>query len=175
MWRRQAVSPAAGVWSASPAWLCPRAPFPLLAGEPCPSPSLAQPAGSPGDPPHESAVSVCSILVVDDEATIRQTVSEALMMFGYTVMTARNGAEALAAAEETHPHVVLLDLRMPVMDGWEFARVARQRQLGAKIVVMTATTDARRQAEDLAADAFLAKPFGIDQLLDVIERICGER
>jgi urea transport system substrate-binding protein len=114
------------------------------------------------------------VLVVDDDPTILQSVSEALGMSGYKVTTARNGVEALAATEEVDPDVVLLDLRMPVMDGWEFVRVARQRQLGPKIVVMTATTDARRQAEDLAADSFLAKPFGLNELLDVVERICGE-
>jgi urea transport system substrate-binding protein len=128
--------------------------------------------GAPADLRSEAGLH--SILVVDDDPTILQAVSEALQLTGYNVATATNGLEALQVVEVQQPEVVLLDLRMPVMDGWQFARVARARNLQAKIIVMTATTDARRQAEQVGADAVLAKPFGIDQLIDVVERLCAQ-
>jgi len=112
------------------------------------------------------------ILVVDDDATILHAVSEALRMWGHRVTTARNGSEGLAAAEAVDPDLVLLDLRMPVLDGWEFARLARERCLVHKIVVMTAGIDAERQAELVGADGVLPKPFGVDQLIEMVSRLC---
>ena len=92
-------------------------------------------------------------------------------MSGYNVSTAKNGSEGLQIAEEIGPSVVLLDLRMPVLDGWEFARLARERHYKAKIIVMTAGTDAEHQAEIVGADGVLPKPFGVDQLLEVVTRL----
>jgi CheY-like chemotaxis protein len=83
------------------------------------------------------------ILVVDDDTSIRSFVEMALDSVGYAVSTAGNGAQALEVTDQVHPDLILLDMRMPVMDGWTFARTYRQ-QAGphAPIVVITAATDA---------------------------------
>jgi CheY-like chemotaxis protein len=109
------------------------------------------------------------ILVVDDEPDIRATVSAILASEGYLVVEARNGAEALVAVEEQTPDVVLLDMRMPVLDGWGFASELRRRGHEVPIVVMTAARDASRWAAEIAASAFVAKPFGFDDLISAVE------
>lgn len=110
------------------------------------------------------------VLVVDDEADIRATVSAILEIEGYAVAEATNGAEALAAVESDPPDVILLDMRMPVLDGWGFATELRRRGHRIPIVAMTAAQDAARWAADIAATAFLAKPFGYDDLVTVVDR-----
>src|SRR5690242_7888415 len=68
------------------------------------------------------------ILVVDDDETIAMTIESFLTEEGYTVMVAQNGKEALERAEESPPAVILLDMKMPVMDGWAFASAYRQQE-----------------------------------------------
>ena len=114
-----------------------------------------------------------SILVVDDDLSIRHTVSEILEMEGYAVKTASDGAEALAMVERARPALVLLDMRMPVMDGWGFAREIRARGLHLSILVMTAAQDARNWAQEIGADGYLAKPFELMDLLNAVERLGG--
>jgi CheY-like chemotaxis protein len=111
------------------------------------------------------------ILVVDDDPTILATVSETLDMEGYPVVTATNGREALEAVERDSPTIVLLDMRMPVLDGWGFMRVARERHMNLKVVVMTAAADARRWAAEIGAQGVLAKPFELDELIAAVERM----
>lgn len=111
------------------------------------------------------------ILIVDDDPSIRMTIREILELEGYPVATAENGAEALDAVERVHPVMVLLDMRMPVLDGWAFAREVRRRGLALPILVMTAAQDARRWAAEINADGFLAKPFDLPDLLDAVERL----
>jgi two-component system chemotaxis response regulator CheY len=109
------------------------------------------------------------VLVVDDEEPIRAVVAAALQDEGYDVLEATNGAAALEIANHHTPAVILLDMRMPVMDGWEFAR--RYRLLPgphAPIVVMTAAVDARRRGAEIGADGVLPKPFELDLLLDTV-------
>jgi CheY-like chemotaxis protein len=111
------------------------------------------------------------VLVVDDEPDIRATVSAMLEAEGYDVIEATNGAEALMAMESSVPDLVLLDMRMPVLDGWGFASEVRRRGYRVPIVVMTAARDAARWASEIAAPAFLAKPFGFDDLISAVERV----
>jgi CheY-like chemotaxis protein len=111
------------------------------------------------------------ILVIDDDLTIQQTVAELLDFEGYAVVTASNGAEGLAMLERGRPSLVLLDLRMPVLDGWAFARAARERGFLLRIVVMTAAHDARRWADEVGARAHVAKPFEADDLLRIVRQV----
>lgn len=111
------------------------------------------------------------VLVVDDEPDIRATVSAMLEIEGYRVMEATNGADALAAIERTTPDLILLDMRMPVLDGWGFADELRRRGLRIPIVVMTAARDAATWAAQIAASDYLAKPFGFDDLISAIQRV----
>jgi two-component system chemotaxis response regulator CheY len=115
------------------------------------------------------------ILVVDDDQTILNTVAEILHLEGYPVTTASNGAEALQAVERTEPSLVLLDMRMPILDGWSFARQLRARGVDTPILVMTAAQDARLWAEEIGAEGFLAKPFDLMELLDAVASLRRQR
>lgn len=118
-------------------------------------------AGPPSDAP---------VLVVDDDLTIVDIVRETLEFENIPVMTASNGREALECVEKVRPSVVLLDMRMPVMDGWQFASNARARGLKLSIVVMTAAHDAGKWAKEIGATDYLEKPFDLENLLAVVER-----
>jgi len=111
------------------------------------------------------------VLVVDDDRGIREFVCTVLADEGYEVSEAIDGRQALEHADRVRPDVILLDMRMPVMDGWEFARTYRQRPgPHAPIVIVTAALDVAKEAKDIGADGFLAKPFQLDDLLDLVER-----
>jgi CheY-like chemotaxis protein len=111
------------------------------------------------------------ILVVDDDPSILMTVSDILEFEGYPVATAANGAEALVRLEQLNPAMVILDMRMPILDGWGFARILRERGVNLPILVMTAAQDAMRWADEIGADGFVAKPFELLELLNAIERV----
>lgn len=120
-------------------------------------------------------MSEAPILVVDDDPSIVTTVSEILDFEGYRVETAANGAEALRAVERRQPALVLLDMRMPVLDGWGFARELRQRGVDLPIVVMTAAENAEGWAQEIDAAGFVSKPFDLDQLISTVERFRSHR
>lgn len=114
------------------------------------------------------------VLVVDDDDSIREFVSVALTDEGYEVLTAEDGAAALETVQRRQPGVILLDMRMPVMDGWEFARAYRAfPDPHVPIVVVTAARDAADRAAQIQADGYLAKPFDLDDLLAIVERFVG--
>lgn len=114
------------------------------------------------------------ILVVDDDSTILVSVAELLELEGYAVVTAANGAEALELTGDLRPELVLLDMRMPVLDGWAYAREVRHRGFAPRIVIMTAAQDARRWADEIGADDYIPKPFEADALIATVERIVGK-
>jgi CheY-like chemotaxis protein len=114
-------------------------------------------------------MSDASVLVVDDEPLIRATVCEMLDMAGYRAVSAANGAEALALLQTSPMDIILLDMRMPVLDGWGFAREVRERGIDVKIIVMTAARDAHAWATEIAAHGALPKPFRMDDLLSAID------
>src|SRR3954468_15031154 len=109
------------------------------------------------------------ILVVDDDPGIRQTVADILDLEGYPVESASNGEEALRMLERVRPSVVLLDMRMPVLDGWGFMRELKQREEHPPVLVMTAARNTRQWADEIGAQGHLSKPFDLDDLLDAIQ------
>jgi DNA-binding response OmpR family regulator len=111
------------------------------------------------------------ILIVDDDPTILAAVADLLDLEGFPVATATNGAEALRSLGQAIPSVVLLDMRMPILDGWEFAREARAAGHQLRIIVMTAAHDARRWAEEIGAAGHVSKPFEMDDLLAELRRV----
>ena len=115
------------------------------------------------------------ILVVDDDPAIRTVVAEVLADEGYAIRTASNGEEALRTIDEATPALVLLDMRMPVMDGWGFASALRDRGFDLPILVMTAAQDAAQWAREVGAVGALAKPFDLNDLLDIVERTLRSR
>lgn len=117
-----------------------------------------------------ASVARTPILVVDDDPEILEMLRDFLEGEGLTVHTASNGAEALETLDELVPSIILLDMRMPVLDGWGFAEQLRARRLNYPIVVMTAADSARRWAEEIGASGYIAKPFDVNELLQAIER-----
>jgi two-component system, chemotaxis family, chemotaxis protein CheY len=127
----------------------------------------------PGSSDDRRRANAAPILVVDDDPSILETVRAILEAEGYPVVTAANGRDALDVLERVTPFLMLLDMRMPVLDGWGFARELRQRGRQIPIVVMTAARDAGRWAEEIAATAALSKPFGFDDLLRAVDKARG--
>ena len=116
------------------------------------------------------------VLVVEDDPHMRQLVEEILSDEGYQVRTAQDGQAALEEVARELPGVILLDMRMPRMNGWEFAREFRERYgRRAPIVVLTAASDAGQRAAEIEAEGFLGKPFDLDDLIRVVERFLGAR
>jgi DNA-binding response OmpR family regulator len=112
------------------------------------------------------------ILAVDDDQSILDLMTDILVGEGYDVLPAQDGAEALRVLEKDRPCVVLLDMRMPTLDGWGFASAMRDRGLRYPVVVVTAAENARAWAQEIGADAYLAKPFQLKDLLRIVERFC---
>lgn len=114
------------------------------------------------------------ILIVDDDPDILDVEAEALSRRGYRVAKATNGEEALNMIAEAEPQLILLDMRMPVMDGWAFTRALRDRY-GRRIpiVVVTAADDSSLRAAEIGADADLGKPFELEQLYEVVSDTLG--
>ena len=114
------------------------------------------------------------VLVVDDDPDILQTLALCLSTEGYRVQMAANGKEALQVLETERPAVILLDLMMPVMDGWQFvAELDRRGQRAAPLLILSADRAVQGHAAKLRADAFLAKPFDLDELLVKVSQLTG--
>lgn len=116
------------------------------------------------------------VVVIDDERPIRDLVSTLLEEEGWPV---RTYSSAVAALEEIasggiRPDVILLDMRMPGMDGPQFAEALRARSPEIPIVVMTAARDARQWAEAISAAGYIPKPFDIDWVIDTVTGVIGE-
>lgn len=112
------------------------------------------------------------VLIVDDEEAILDMLREFLAAEGYDVTVARDGVDALDSVSKRPPAVILLDMKMPRMDGWQFAQELRRRGLAVPLIVMTAAHNARQSAEEIRADDHLAKPFAsLDEVLAKVERL----
>jgi len=111
------------------------------------------------------------VLVVDDDDQVADVVRQVLRDAGYSVATVRHGAEALELVSHVTPDLILLDLSMPIMDGWSFvSQYRRTARAGARILLMTGNAHAAEIAETLQADGYIQKPFDIARLVDVVAR-----
>lgn len=110
------------------------------------------------------------ILVVDDDPDIAETVQMILESRGYEVALAANGQEALDVIAKQRPDAILLDMLMPVMDGWQFAAELRRRYPHDRppLIAMTAAEHARARALEIAADGWVKKPFEARTLVDAV-------
>jgi CheY-like chemotaxis protein len=111
------------------------------------------------------------ILVVEDDDDVRELIATTLEDHAYAVDLAVDGRQALERVAESCPELILLDMKMPRMNGWEFARLFRE-QFGrvAPIVVVTASADAQARAAEIGAEGHLGKPFSLAALLAVVAR-----
>jgi two-component system chemotaxis response regulator CheY len=114
------------------------------------------------------------VLVVDDDPDIRALLVSALTDDGYDAEAACDGHEALGVLERWPADVIVLDLMMPVMDGWTFAERMHEKWT-IPIVVLSAATDLAQHAGRLGADDIVAKPFDLETLLPRIARAAEGR
>lgn len=114
------------------------------------------------------------VLVVDDDPDILQTLALCLSTEGYKVLMAGNGQEALDVLSGERPACVLLDLMMPIMDGWQFVSELETRGWRRMpILVLSADRAVQQHSAKLRADAYLAKPFDLDELLGKVSQLTG--
>ena len=115
-----------------------------------------------------------TILVVDDDQDLLDLLAFVLSSEGYDVRTASDGLEALNVVEDKMPNLILLDMRMPVMDGWEFASAFHTRfDDGVPIVVVTAAENAEKRAEEIGASGWISKPFDVGLLIVLVREQLG--
>jgi two-component system OmpR family response regulator len=126
-----------------------------------------------GEVPEAESKPSHRILVVDDELSISELLSIALRYEGFEVETAADGATALARFEEFRPHLLLLDVMMPGIDGFEVARRLAERRSEVPIIFLTArdTTEDKIRGLTLGGDDYVTKPFSIEELVARIRTI----
>lgn len=107
------------------------------------------------------------IVVVDDDAKITSLLRRSLAFEGYEVVTAENGAEGLQILMRKDPDLIILDVMMPQIDGWEVCRRIREGGSTTPILMLTAKDDISERVKglDLGADDYLVKPFALEELL----------
>lgn len=119
-----------------------------------------------------------SILVVDDEPNILLSLEFLMQQEGYEVRTATNGDEALLAVGEKQPDLILLDIMMPKLDGFEVCQKIRSNPKWKDIRIVMLTAKGREVDQEkglaLGADDYIIKPFGTKQLVKKVKTVLGE-
>ena len=127
---------------------------------------------------HEQEVRIKRILVVDDSVTVRKVTTRLLERNGFEVFTAKDGVDAIATLQDHIPDLMLLDIEMPRMDGFEVASIVRHdsRLKHVPIIMITSRTGDkhRNRAFSIGVNEYLGKPFQEDNLLSNIEKLLGE-
>ena len=114
------------------------------------------------------------ILVVDDDAPVRVLLDHVLARAGYDVMVAADGEEALSKIRADGPDLVILDLMMPVMDGWEVLRQLRAGGNAPPVLVVSAVVDSQKLMA-AGASACLSKPYPLNRLLALCDDLLRQR
>jgi CheY-like chemotaxis protein len=119
------------------------------------------------------------VLLVEDDRDVREGIAEVLEDEGYLVALANNGLQAVEQLRKTEalPSLILLDLMMPVMDGWQFRMEQKRNPVWASIpvVVLSADGDTLEKSRSIGAVACLRKPLDIYELLDLVEELCKQK
>jgi DNA-binding NtrC family response regulator len=116
------------------------------------------------------------ILVVDDEESLRTVLSSELINEGYEVRTASDGDDAIQEMRNVDFDLVLLDIKMPRMNGFEVLKHIKENHARSKVVMLTGFADLKNAIESkkLGADDFVSKPYDLVDLLTTIERVLNE-
>jgi CheY-like chemotaxis protein len=114
-----------------------------------------------------------NILVVDDEDALRTVLSSELQSEGYSVVSAADGDEAISILQQKSFDLVLLDIKMPRVDGFEVLRFLKERYPKTKVIMLTGFADLKNAIESkkLGAEDFVSKPYDLVDLLTTIERV----
>jgi CheY-like chemotaxis protein len=119
------------------------------------------------------------VLVIEDEELLRESIVDILKTGGFTAVSAENGRKGLDLASEFVPELILCDVRMPELDGYEVLKALRQDPVLENILLIFLTAETQqtvqRQGEILGANAYLIKPFTKAQLLEVINQVIRDR
>lgn len=116
------------------------------------------------------------ILVVDDEDALRTVLSAELGSEGYDVATAADGVEAVGMLQKNRYNLVLLDIKMPNMNGFEVLKIIKEKHPGTKVIMLTGFADLKNAIESkkLGAEDFVSKPYDLVDLLTTIDRVLNE-
>lgn len=118
-------------------------------------------------------MSTATVLIVEDDPDTREMLGKFLELEGFQVETAANGQQALDKLETgVKACVIVLDLMMPVMDGWQFRRRQAEDARIAKIPTIIVSAAGRDRMAQVTADAYLAKPIDMDELLTRVAEFC---
>ena len=121
---------------------------------------------------------VRTVMVVDDSVTVRKVTSRIIERQGWNVMVAKDGVDAVSQLQDSYPDVVLLDIEMPKMDGFEVLRTVRrdERLKHLPIIIITSRTGEKhkQQAKELGVNEYLGKPFQEEVLLSTIEDVLAD-
>ncbi len=117
-----------------------------------------------------------AILVVDDEDALRTVLSGELSNEGYDVRTAADGDEAITELEKNPFDLILLDIKMPRMNGFEVLKFVKKNYPSVKVIMLTGFADLKNAIESkkLGAEDFVSKPYDLVDLLTTIERVISE-
>ncbi|MEO8215841.1 MAG: response regulator [Acidobacteriota bacterium] len=133
-----------------------------------------QPPLQRSSPPRTSDVERRRVLVVDDDLPVRGMLSAALRRQGFAVLLAENGGEAERALSFYAPHVILLDLMMPEVNGWDFLQRLQETGKRGRIPVIVISAHLQHEPQALlqmGVAAILPKPFNLSDLMDLIEHV----
>jgi len=130
-------------------------------------------------PPPDIATIERLVLVVDDEPEMPRLTETLLTSHGYHVIVAAHGKDAIQRLRERCPDLIVLDLNMPVMDGWEFCTEQRylpdKKRAAVPVLLMTGESEAVSHADALRAVGVIKKPFDLDDLLDAVSAAIGSQ
>jgi DNA-binding response OmpR family regulator len=113
------------------------------------------------------------VLIADDEPALLHLLKTNLELDGYATFVATNGADALAIVEAERPDIVLLDVMMPVLDGWEVLTYLARSELGTRVILITAKAQESAQLHgwELGCDEYITKPFDLEELLRRVDEV----
>jgi GAF domain-containing protein/DNA-binding response OmpR family regulator/HAMP domain-containing protein len=137
-----------------------------------PAPRLAAPA----ERPRQSGAISNTVLVIDDDPTVRDLMERFLAKEGFSVITAASGIEGLKQARETHPAAITLDVMMPELDGWTvLAALKGDPELADIPVILVTIVDEKARGYALGASDYMIKPIDRERLATVLRGLCGEQ
>jgi CheY-like chemotaxis protein len=121
----------------------------------------------------QPSVTHCPVLIVEDDDDLREMMAQLLSLEGFQAAAVANGQEALEyLRQETAPDLILLDMMMPVMDGWEFRRRQKSDPTMAEVPVIVLSALDQARITDISAEAILKKPLDFDRLLQLVRAYC---